>query len=227
MARTRRLIPHETALHIMCRGNNKQKIFIHDADKLYYYSLMLQLKKENSITVFHYCLMDNHVHLIVWLNSNSKISKFIKQLNLSYFYYYHKRYDYTGHLWQGRFKSNIVDSDAYLLQCGKYIELNPVRAGIVDLPEQYAFSSFLHYSKGKPDSVVTDDPVYLGLSSSEKERRKAYNDFVIDSNIINSIDLSKKLFIGSEAFVSKSEKGFGIRNTSLKRGRPNSIRIGK
>jgi putative transposase len=120
-------------MHIMCRGNNKQEIFLNNKDKLYYYSLLKKLKQENRITVFHYCLMSNHIHLVVWLNDKCNLSRFMKQVNLSYFYYYKRNYGYCGHFWQDRFKSNIVETDSYLLQCGKYIELNPVKAGIVSI----------------------------------------------------------------------------------------------
>lgn len=220
MPRVKRLIPQEAALHVICRGNNRQNIFNQDPDKLRYYSLMCDLKGENKITILHYCLMDNHLHLIVWLNSHSNISKFMKQLNLSYFNYFKKIYGYSGHLLEGRFKSNIVDTDSYLLQCGKYIELNPVRAGVVDLPENYAFSSYSHYAKGKPDSAITDSPVYLGLSESEEARRKQYVNFVIDGSIINKAAFAKRLFIGSKAFIARFEEYFSIRNARFKRGRP-------
>lgn len=144
----------------------------------------------------------------------------MKQLNLCYFNYYKKKYDYSGHLWQGRFKSNIIETDSYLLQCGKYIELNPVRAGIVNLPEEYRFSSYNHYAKGIPDSVVTKNPVYIGLSESSEERRKQYIEFVVDNSIMDTKRLAKQLFIGSETFVKRLREYYGIRNERLKRGRP-------
>lgn len=220
MPRAGRLIPIEAALHIMCRGNNRQNIFNREEDKLYYYSLLRDLKDDNNITIFHYCFMDNHLHLIVWLNSQSRISRFMKQINLCYFNYYKKIYGYSGHLWQGRFKSNIIDTDSYLLQCGKYIELNPVRANIVSLPEEYRFSSYSYYAKGIPDAIVTSSPAYIALSDSIENRRGQYIKFVVDGNIINTGKLMKQLFIGSDAFVKKLQEYYCTRNTRLKRGRP-------
>lgn len=123
MPRIRRLIPLNAAMHLMCRGNNKQNIFLKDKDKLYYHSLLSKFKEENKVIIFHYCFMNNHIHLIVWLNAHTTLSRFMKQVNLSYFKYFRKSYDYCGHLWQDRFKSNIINTDSYLLQCGKYIEL--------------------------------------------------------------------------------------------------------
>ena len=204
----------------MCRGNNKQNIFNTDRDKLRYYFLIRELKEDNKITIYHYCFMSNHLHLVVWLTAKSKLSKFMKQLNLSYFSYYKKRNDYTGHLWQGRFKSNIIDTDAYLLQCGKYIELNPVRKGIVRLPEEYKFSSYNHYAKGDVDSIITDNPVFIGLSDYEAGRRRQYIEFVVDSSIINTDRLTKHPFIGNDNFVKGLQEYYGIKTGSLARGRP-------
>jgi putative transposase len=144
----------------------------------------------------------------------------MKQVNLSYFNYYRKTYGYSGHLWQGRFKSNLIDTDSYLLQCGKYIELNPVRAGIVNSPDQYRFSSYHYYAKGAFDKLITASPAYQGLSATAAERRQQYIEFVVDSSIINTERFMSQLFIGSEAFIKKFQEYYQIRNTSLKRGRP-------
>jgi putative transposase len=184
MPKRKRLVPPESAMHIMCRGNNKQDIFNNNDDKTRYYRLLRKLKEENKIIIFHYCLMNNHIHLVVWLNPESRLSRFVKQLNLCYFNYFKSTYDYCGHLWQGRFKSNLIDSDSYLLQCGKYAELNPVRAGMVSSPGDYRFSSYNYYAKGERDLIVTDNPVYMSFSDIEEKRRQQYIEFVVDSSII-------------------------------------------
>lgn len=128
MPRGKRIIPIDGAIHAMIRGNNKQNLFRTEKDKWIYYSLLRDFKKENNINIFHYCLMNNHVHLIVWLDEQSLLSRFMKQVNLSYASYFKKIYGYCGHFSQDRFKSNLIENESYLLQCGKYIELNPVRA---------------------------------------------------------------------------------------------------
>ncbi|MBU1125569.1 MAG: transposase [Candidatus Omnitrophica bacterium] len=221
MPRTRRIIPQqEAALHIICRGNNKQQVFHQDADKVYYYALLRDLKKDNHISIYHYCLMDNHVHLIVWLSQESTLSRFMKQLSLSFYSYNKKVYGYAGHLWQGRFKSIIIDLDAHLLQCGKYIELNPVRAGIVDRPERYPFSSYCHYAYGKPDAILIDNPVYTGFSVSEENKRKQYVEFVLDKDIIETAAFSRRLIVGNDFFVREYEARYNMRAESLARGRP-------
>ncbi|MFA5310976.1 MAG: transposase [Candidatus Omnitrophota bacterium] len=221
MPRTRRIIPiEEAALHIVCRGNNRQRIFYDDGDKLKYYALLCELKHENGVDILNYCIMDNHVHSISYLRSENNLSKFMKQVNLSYFHYYKKKYGYCGHLWQNRFRSNIIEYDRYLLQCGKYIELNPVRAGMVNSPGEYLFSSYNYYSNGKPDSLVTTSPVYRGLSDSPSARQKNYINFVINGSIINSTVIAKNLYIGSPEFIAMYQERFKIKNPRIVKGRP-------
>ncbi|MFH1640712.1 MAG: transposase [Candidatus Omnitrophota bacterium] len=221
MPRTKRFIPPgDAALHIRARGNNRLYLFQEDSDKAHYLRVIQELKEENKIDIFHYSLMSNHAHMIVWLEQAHNLSRFMKQLQLRYFNYYKSTYGYAGHLWQGRFKSSLIDTDAYLMQCGKYIELNPVRAGLVARPEDYAFSSYRYYAYGSNDALITPNPAYLGLSDRAEERRKQYIAFVVDSSIINSQKLQAQLFIGSNAFIRKLEEYYQTRNTALRRGRP-------
>jgi putative transposase len=179
MAKGRVIVP-DSAMHVICRGNNKQHIFITDEDKLYYYGLLKRFVNNNYIAIFHYCIMNNHVHLITWINRYANLSKFMLQTNLSYFKYYKRRYGYCGHLWQGRFKSNNIDNDAYLLQCGKYIELNPVRSKMTELPEDYRFSSYRYYAGTLNDPLLTPNPAYLALADSRAKCQNIYANFVID-----------------------------------------------
>ncbi len=221
MPRTKRLLPpSDAALHVTARGNNHLYLFRGDSDKAYYLSAVKELKEENNLDIFHYCLMSNHVHMVVWLRQGNKLSRFIKQLQLRYFNYYKATYGYTGHLWQGRFKSNLIDSDSYLLQCGKYIELNPVRAQMAARPEAYRFSSYRYYAYGEFDPLITPNPAYLDLSDNAEGRKKQYVAFVVDGTIINTQRLQAQLFIGSDTFIKKLEAYYQIRNISTQRGRP-------
>lgn len=224
MPRTKRLLPLSgAALHITARGNNHLCLFQKDQDKRFYLNILKEFKEENKVDIFHYCLMNNHVHMIVWLQQESRLARFMKQLQLKYFNYYKVCYGYTGHLWQGRFKSNLIDTDSYLLQCGKYIELNPVRAQMTAAPEAYRFSSYRYYAYGTPDSVVTASPAYLALSNDAGGRRRQYITFVVNSSIINTQKLQTQLFIGSDTFISRSEEYYRTKNTSLQRGRPKKL----
>ncbi|MDD4910180.1 MAG: transposase [Candidatus Omnitrophica bacterium] len=126
------------------------------------------------------CLMSNHIHLILEVNEASNLSRFMKRVNLRYVYYYRRKYAYCGHLWQDRFKAKTIDNEEYLIQCGKYIELNPVRAGIVKGPEEYRFSSYLHYAYGAKDILIQGDPLYHNLASSQERRQLIYRDIIIE-----------------------------------------------
>ena len=204
----------------MCRGNNKQVIFRSSEDKFKYYSLLFDLKEENLIWILHYCLMDNHLHLIVWVQENSRLARFMLQVNLSYFHYFKRRYGYDGHFWQNRYRSNLIEEDSYLLQCGKYIELNPVRARMVAAPEEYGFSSYSYYAYGKKDKIINVSPAYLILSQDAEARMQQYRSFVIDEVLANGSWIERLRYVGSEAFISKMQEYFQMKNTNLRKGRP-------
>jgi putative transposase len=178
MPRAPRLVPEYGVLHVICRGNNKRKVFLRKRDYEYYYHCLVQLKKEEGIKIYHYCLMPNHPHLLVGVEEESRLSHFMQRVNGKYAYYYKKRHQYIGHLWQDRFKSKIINDEGYLVQCGKYIELNPVRAKLVGLPEEYGFSSYCHYAFGKKDELVDDNPLFLSLDEDPVKRSKIYREII-------------------------------------------------
>lgn len=179
MPRQARVISPEGFFHVISRGNNRRQLFYTKKDFGAYRQMLQDLKAEESIKIFHYCLMINHVHILLKLESNSDLSRFIKRLNLRYSHHYRKRRSYVGYLWQGRFKSKIIEKDEYFLQCGKYIELNPVRAGIAKLPQEYAYSSYLHYAYGVTDKLIDNDPFYLDLSEDNIERQNIYRNILL------------------------------------------------
>lgn len=220
MPRTRRIIPDDLPLHIMVRGNNKQKIFQEDIDKKYYLYLLFKLKRYHGIDIYHYCLMDNHVHLVLLSRVPPLLSRFMMKVDLSYFFLFRNKYGYVGHLFQNRFKNNVIGHDEYLLQCGKYIELNPVRGGIVTKPEDYAFSSYRFYSQGCKDLLITPNPIYVALSEKEENRWKLYIDFVVDNILFASDKIVNCRYIGTDSFIRKMEQRYGLLNNRQPRGRP-------
>lgn len=192
MPRDARKIPLYGYLHVISRGNNRRKVFRYQRDKKQYYLYLKKLKQEEKIDICHYCIMGNHSHLMVKVNENSNLSRFMKRVNLKYVYCYQRRYTYSGHLWQGRFQSKIIDSEAYLLQCGKYIELNPVRAGLVFYPEDYQFSSYSYYGFGKKDPLISSNFFYEDFGKEQKERQRRYRELVIETE---SLKMYKYVFI--------------------------------
>lgn len=169
----------------MTRGNNKNTIFRFDIDYLQFLSIVEKYKEELPFNLYHYCLMPNHVHLLVQTKKAKDFSLFMKKLNLSYFHYYRKKYRWSGHFWQDRFKSQPIGKDEYFIQCGKYIELNPVRANMVSNPEDYNYSSMQYYVQGKKNKLITDDLKYKELGDTDRIRQEKYRDLVISDIIVN------------------------------------------
>ncbi len=129
-------IPHSLS------WQNKQNVFFSYSDFATYKLLFQKLKKDHPLKLYHYCLMNNHVHLIVESSPDADLSRFMKRLNLAYYSYFKKKYGYAGHFWQDRFKSLLISKDEYLTACGLYIERNPVKAKMVESPALYRHSSY-------------------------------------------------------------------------------------
>ena len=195
MPRPARLLLSQSYYHIMTRGNNLNIVFKEDSDYCKYLDFIKRLKEDHAFDIFHYCLMPNHTHFLIRTKNANNFSTFMKRLNLSYFYYYKKRYGWVGHFWQDRFKSQPVGKDNYFIQCGIYIELNPVRAGIVVSPDEYKYSSFNYYYKGKTNDLITEDIFFKELGKTTKERQVKYSQIVINDIVKDSY---KKKAWGSE-----------------------------
>lgn len=163
--------------------------------------------------------MPNHPHLMVGVNKDSSLGRFMKQLNLAYFYHYKKRYKYNGHLWQGRYKSLIISKDEYLITCGRYIELNPIKAKITKHPEEYPWSSYKVYAYGKDDEIVDANPIYMELGKTKAERQKNYRKDIHTETESIKINFNAR-FLGSNEFINKMERKFQVSNLKAERGRP-------
>jgi len=224
MPRSARLVSSHLPMHIMGRGNNRQMLFTSDKEKSYFRYLLLSKSKVNGVHIYHYCIMGSHFHLIVRLEAWGDLARFMKQVFLAYSSLYRNNHVYIGHLFQGRYKSIIIDSQVYLIKCGKYIELNPVRAKITSSPDDYAHSSYGFYAHGTYDPLVTPDPLYAGLGESACGRQASYRRLAIDAKAINSERLNRDFFLGSEEFVKRMEIEFGIQNAAAPRGRPKKPR---
>jgi len=172
--------------HVITRGNNRMVIFNNDEDYRYYLQLVNRFKKELPFDLYHYCLMPNHIHFQIRTDKAENFSMFIKKLNLAYFYHFKKNQPWIGHIWQDRFRSQPIGKDEYFIQCGKYIELNPVRAGITKNPKAYIYSSYNFYASGKRDDLLTEDLFYQSLGKTDKGRQTEYVDLVVSSLVLES-----------------------------------------
>lgn len=142
MPRTARITMENAFYHIITRGNQKQLVFRDAADYEKYLSILTKYKKRYKFRLYCFCLMPNHVHLVIEVQNPLVLNKIMRGLNLSYTLYFNSRYEKVGHLWQDRFKSKIIEKDAYLLECMNYIEANPIRASLVSDLEGHAWSSY-------------------------------------------------------------------------------------
>ncbi len=179
MSRFQRGIYDSAVCHIITKGNNGIEVF-KDADDFSCYERLIR-KYQNKLgwLLHHYALMKTHVHMIIKIIVAAEFPKAMQGINQSYAHYYRKKYIYSGYLWQGRYKSLLIEDDAYLLECGRYVERNPVRAGIVRDPADYPWSSYRFYAFGTPNSVITPSPAYLDLASTPMARRKLYKEYVL------------------------------------------------
>jgi putative transposase len=193
MPRGPRLIYKNAIVNIVSRGNNKRIIFKKDKDFKYFKMLLLKYKKRYGFKLYHYCLMRNHVHLLLEVIEPAALAKTMQGVQLSYYHYFRKRYGYVGRFWQGRFCSKLIKNSNYLLTAGLYIERNPLKAGLVNHPSEYKWSSYNIYAHGVKDSLIDLSPYYNSLSHNGMERCKIYRDIMeaylkVENNSLYLID---------------------------------------
>ena len=211
MARLPRFVIPGQPQHIIQRGNNREPIFFSDEDYQFYKEKLLDCSKKHNCEIHAYVMMTNHVHLLVTPHTEDGLSKLMQSLGRYYVQYINYYYERTGTLWEGRYKATLIDSNAYMLTCMRYIELNPVRAGMVDRPGDYPWSSYAYNAQGKADELVTPHVLYNHLSSTDAERRKAYRQLF--RSLINDVTLNdireatnKAWVLGNDHFKNKVEK---------------------
>ncbi len=211
--------------HVIQRGNNRQPVFFTDNDYLLYLEYLKAAAKKHQCDIHAYVLMTNHVHLLITPHKPDGIAKTMQSLGRRYVYHINRCYRRTGTLWEGRYKASLVDSAQYLLACYRYIELNPVRAGMVNTPQEYRWSSYRAHAQGVPDDLITDHMEYLALGRTLVERQQAYQAlFVryIDAQMLQAIRdyLNQCRVLGSERFKDEIEQQLKRRVRPGKAGRP-------
>jgi len=160
--------------HVIQRGNNRQAVFADVSDYQRYLYLLHEISAGQAVAVHAYVLMTNHVHLLVTPDADDGISRFMQALGRRYVRWFNDRHQRTGTLWEGRFRSTVIASDRYLLACMRYIELNPVRAGLAAAPEEYRWSSNAHHVGRLVDPLITDHALFWALGNTPFERQSAY-----------------------------------------------------
>jgi putative transposase len=174
MARAGRYFLPDQPLHVIQRGNNRQAVFFARDDYEQYRSWLVEAASEYGCAVHAYVLMTNHVHLLVTPADAESLPRTMQSLGRRYVRHINARYRRTGTLWEGRYRAAPIDSEAYFLACSRYIELNPVRAGMVAHPRDYRWSSYRAHADGVSDSLVVDHPLYLRLGSNPSDCQRTY-----------------------------------------------------
>ena len=225
MPRRARLSVAGIPWHIIQRGNNRSVCFHAEEDYRRYLDELAEQSKRFGCTIHAYVLMTNHVHLLLTPETTDSAGQMMKHLGQRYVQYVNRVYRRSGTLWEGRFRSCLTQSEDYVLACYRYIELNPVRAGMVRHPRDYRWSSFHKNGDGKSDAVVTPHEQYLGLGRTEDARRECYRALFkahLDPQVISQIRSATNgnVVLGSKRFEEQIAKMLKRRVTRGKAGRP-------
>ena len=225
MARIPRIDLAGIAQHIVQRGNDRQACFADDADYLHYRQELGEAAYKHDCAVHAYVLMTNHVHLLVTPHAAGASSRMMQAIGRRYVGNFNARYQRTGTLWEGRFKSALVDSERYVLACYRYIELNPVRAGMVMSANDYRWSSYCRNTHGLDDPRISPHPAYIALGLTEGERLQAYQRLFdtglsdVDTDALRLATSQQKTW-GSERFRLQIEALANREVLVRPRGRP-------
>ena len=213
--------------HVIQRGNNREPCFFAEQDYQRHLEDLQETSSKFHCHIHAYVLMTNHVHLLVTPMISYGISQMMQALGRRYVRYINKTYRRTETLWEGRYKASLVDMDDYLLTCMRYIELNPVRAGMVSHPGDYQWSSYAANGQGSVNPLVDSHTLYRSLANSTKSRQAAYRGLFkhyIDPSIVNDIReaLNQELVLGRTDFKEKIEQ---MTQRQTRRGTPGRPRI--
>jgi len=215
-------------VHVVQRGNNRQAVFFADDDCRAYLGWLEEACQRYGCEVHAYVLMTNHVHLLMTPCERDSVSRAMQYVGRRYVPYVNSCYRRSGTLWEGRFKACLIDGPDYLLICHRYIELNPVRAGMVALPDQYPWSSYRRNALAEEDTLVQPHSLYLGLDQEESKRAAAYRELFrghLDGQVVNDIRafLQTGTPMGNDRFREQIERALQIRVGQPCRGRPKGI----
>jgi putative transposase len=178
MPRQGRIMIAGVPVHVIHRGNNRGACFVTDADRSFYLFHLSRALGSFDCALHAYCLMTNHVHLLLTPGKTDSCGLLMKHVAQLYSQYVNRTYARTGSLWEGRFRSCLVQSETYMLTCYRYIELNPVRAGLVQHPREYAWSSYRVNAEGIAKAMITPHDEYLRLGTTDDARKQVYRDLI-------------------------------------------------
>jgi putative transposase len=225
MPRRTRLNLTDAPQHTIQRGNNRQASFFAEEDYRFYLDCLLDAARKYGCSIYAYVLMTNHVHLLASARRPYDLSCMMQHLGRRFVQYVNHVYRRSGTLWEGRFKASLVDTETYFLRCCRYIECNPVRAGMVRDPADYRWSSYRAHALGAPDKLVSTHEQYERLGQTAEERQGAYRELFrseLEPKEIGKIrdTVNKGWPLGSERFKDEIERALRRAARPPKRGRP-------
>jgi len=200
----------------MHRGNNRQDVFKKEDDYQRFIDDLLASREQSDCSLHAYVLMPNHFHLLLTPPTEDALSQFMQSLGRRYVRYFNNEYQRSGTLWEGRYRSSLIDSDAYLLRCSRHIEENPIRANLVTFPDEYKWSSYHHNALGLIDPLITEHESYKQIAATERARHLAYLGLfrtVRDNKETELISTSieKGEVLGSDRFHQKIASEVGLK----------------
>ena len=225
MPRPLRPIGDGLVYHVINRGNNRQDVFHKPDDFQAFLKALVELKERKPFALYGYCLMNNHFHLLLRPTGDATISRIMQSLLVSHTQRYHRHYHSGGHVWQGRFKSPVIQNDEHLLTVVRYIEANPLRARIVKRADLYPWSSYRVHGLGEADELVGSLITYEELSPLPKVRQRKWADMVhrpMEEANLAAIRRSSVtgLPYGEATWVKRLAKRLELDLTIRPRGRP-------
>jgi putative transposase len=225
MPRKPRFYLPDVPAHIVQRGNCRQAVFFSDEDYAAYLRWLHEACLKHGCRIHAYVLMTNHVHLLMTPNSRESISRAIQDTGRYYVRYVNRCHGKSGTLWEGRHKGCLISNDRYLLACMRYIELNPVRAGMVTHPADYAWSSYHSNAVGKACAMLEPHEVYLSLGATPPVRQLAYREFFrqpLDAALVHDVRASVQTGtpLGNDRFREQIERTLQCGIGHPRRGRP-------
>lgn len=225
MPRRPRLHLPNLPLHLVQRGNDRQPCFLDDRDRCRYLDDLRVLARENACAIHAYVLMTNHVHLLLTPGAGGRVDRMMQALGRRYVRWFNDTHARTGTLWEGRYRSGPVHAEDYLLRCHRYVELNPVRAGLTSTAAVFRWSSYGANALGRADALVSPHPVYLALGSDAADRQRAYREFVAERVPDEEADLIRRQLrrqhpLGPDTFTRTILEVTGNDVGPRKRGRP-------
>jgi len=228
MPRKPRFFLPDVPVHVVQRGNNRDAVFFAEEDYQAYLNWLEEGARRYDCAIHAYVLMTNHTHILVTPGARDSVSRLLQYVGRHYVPYVNNKNGRSGTLWEGRFKASLIDAEAYLLACYRYIELNPVRAKMVAAPGEYPWSSYRSNALGVNNSLLTGHPLYLALDANVQTRQSKYRALFgthLEKNLLSEVRncLNTGTPLGNERFHRQIEAVLQVKVGQSRRGRPRKL----